>query len=115
MKIGQYSNAKRYYQKAETLVTLIPDDLEQAEINYQFALFSCYLFQPLNTMIYATKAKEIYSKEVGYSRFWCKESKIFENGFSKLAILVLILKKRCVISMEKIYSNGNIISQTLFC
>ncbi|MBG9585490.1 hypothetical protein ABE42_41420 [Bacillus thuringiensis] len=34
-------------------------------------------------------------------RFWCKIFKIFENALPNLVILVLRLKKRCVISMEK--------------
>ncbi|WP_144529572.1 Rap family tetratricopeptide repeat protein [Bacillus mobilis] len=66
MKIGQYSDAKDFYRKAETLLSLIPDELEEAEFNYQFALFNYYLFQPLNTITYGNKAKEIYSKEPGY-------------------------------------------------
>ncbi|MFJ8526851.1 hypothetical protein [Bacillus sp. NPDC094106] len=66
MKIGQYSDARSYYHKAETLLSLIPDELEQAEFNYQYALFNYYLFQPLNTITYGNKAKEIYSKEVEY-------------------------------------------------
>lgn len=40
MKIGQYSDAKDYYRKAETLLSLIPDELEEAEFNYQFALLT---------------------------------------------------------------------------
>ncbi|MFB5094226.1 tetratricopeptide repeat protein [Bacillus cereus] len=66
MKIGQYSDAKHFYHKAETLLSLIPDELEQAEFNYQYALFNYYQFQPLNTITYGNKAKDIYSNEVGY-------------------------------------------------
>ncbi|WP_257147055.1 hypothetical protein [Bacillus cereus] len=45
MKIGQYSATKHFYHKAETLLSLIPDELERAEFNYQYVLFNSYQFQ----------------------------------------------------------------------
>ena len=34
-------------------------------------------------------------------RFWCKNFEVDENGLSNLEILIVLLYKRCVISMEK--------------
>ncbi|OAK26152.1 hypothetical protein A6283_25805 [Bacillus wiedmannii] len=33
--------------------------------------------------------------------FWCKNFEVYENGLSNLEILIVLLYKRCVISMEK--------------
>jgi tetratricopeptide (TPR) repeat protein len=43
MEIGNYNEAKPYYERAEELLAEIPDEAEKAEFNYRVAVFQ-YLF-----------------------------------------------------------------------
>lgn len=60
------NEARDSYEKAEALLKHVPDELEKAEFNYRFANFYLHTYQPLLAIQYAIKAKEIFSKHIGY-------------------------------------------------
>lgn len=64
--ISNNNEAWEYYEKAETLLQHIHDDLEIAEFSYRFANFYLHTYQPLLGIQHVTKAKEIFSKHNGY-------------------------------------------------
>lgn len=64
--ITDYNAAREHYEKAETLLQHIPDDLEKAEFNYRMASFYYHIGEAVLSIKYASSAKEIYSKYAGY-------------------------------------------------
>lgn len=64
--ISNNNEAWEYYEKAETLLQYIHDDLEIAEFSYRFANFYLHTYQPLLAIQHVTKAKEVFSKHNGY-------------------------------------------------
>ncbi|MED0991408.1 hypothetical protein [Bacillus nitratireducens] len=64
--ISNNNEAWENYEKAETLLQHIHDDLEIAEFSYRFANFYLHTYQPLLAIQHVTKAKEIFSKHNGY-------------------------------------------------
>ncbi|HEK9100166.1 tetratricopeptide repeat protein [Bacillus pfraonensis] len=63
--IGEYNLAKEHYEKAESLLKYISDELEHAEFYYKLATFHYHIYQSLLGITYVTKAKEIFSKHSG--------------------------------------------------
>ncbi|KEK26102.1 tetratricopeptide repeat protein [Bacillus gaemokensis] len=61
-----YNEANEYYEKAEKLLKHVPDDIERAEFYYRFSAFFYYTTQPMNTIKYVSKVKEIFLKHTGY-------------------------------------------------
>ncbi|MCI0766825.1 Rap family tetratricopeptide repeat protein [Bacillus sp. TL12] len=61
-----YNDASEYYEKAEKLLKHVPDELERAEFYYRISAFFYYTTQPMNTIKYVNKAKEIFLKHTGY-------------------------------------------------
>ena len=64
--VGNYQLAGKLYKQAENLLTEIPDEVEKAEFYYKFAQYCYYIHQPLLVIQYASKSKEIFSKQFGY-------------------------------------------------
>ncbi|EPZ0458070.1 hypothetical protein [Bacillus cereus group sp. BfR-BA-01489] len=64
--ISNYNKAKEEFEKAEKLLIYALNEVEEAEFNYRFSVFSYHTRQPINTLQYANKAKEIFSKYTGY-------------------------------------------------
>jgi len=65
-KMGVYSDARDYFEKAEQLLQNVPDDIEKAEFNYRIAVFFYHLWKPIDAMNYAVKAQALFSKKKGY-------------------------------------------------
>ncbi|EEM06216.1 response regulator aspartate phosphatase [Bacillus pseudomycoides] len=63
--IGEYTLAKEHYEKAESLLRYISDELEHAEFYYKLATFRYHVYQALLAITHVTKAKEIFSKHDG--------------------------------------------------
>lgn len=63
--ISNYNDASRCYEKAKTLIKYIPDELEYGEFCYRLSAFFYNTRQPMNTIKYVNKAKEIFSKQAG--------------------------------------------------
>ncbi|PFU01575.1 hypothetical protein COK81_02000 [Bacillus thuringiensis] len=61
-----YNEASEYYEKAEKLLKQVPDELEHAEFYYRISAFFYFTTQPMNTIKYINKAKEIFLKHIGY-------------------------------------------------
>lgn len=61
-----YNDACEYYEKAEKLLKHMPDELERAEFYYRVSIFHYHFYQPIKSIEYAIKAKEIFIKHVGY-------------------------------------------------
>ncbi|WP_088293386.1 Rap family tetratricopeptide repeat protein [Bacillus mycoides] len=61
-----YNLASEHYEKAEKLLVNATDDLEQGEFYYRMAIFHYHFYQPIEAIEYATKAKEIFDKKIGY-------------------------------------------------
>ncbi|HDX9579845.1 hypothetical protein M3215_15580 [Bacillus cytotoxicus] len=59
------SEARDHYEKAESLLKDVLDELEKAEFNYRIANFYLHTYQPLEAIKHVMKAREIYSKHVG--------------------------------------------------
>lgn len=64
--IGDYNVAKINYEKAETLLSYIPDKLEQAEFYYKIGAFHYDIYQGLLSIKKVTTAKELFSQHTGY-------------------------------------------------
>lgn len=64
--LGNYKKAKELYEKAETNLKHIPDELEEAEFYVHYAIFYSYTHQPLLAIEHVSKAKGIFSKHIGY-------------------------------------------------
>lgn len=64
--IGNYDEAKKEYEKAESLLKHVPGELEEAEYKYKFAIFNHHTNKPLTAINYANQAKEIFSKYPRY-------------------------------------------------
>ncbi|MGE7884580.1 tetratricopeptide repeat protein [Bacillus sp. NPDC094077] len=64
--LGNYKKAKELYEKAETNLKYIPDELEEAEFYVEYAIFYSYIHQPLMVIEHVSKAKAIFSKHIGY-------------------------------------------------
>ncbi|CAM4407509.1 hypothetical protein BAMA111019_23485 [Bacillus manliponensis] len=58
--------AKEYYEKAEGFLKYVSDQLEQAEFYFKLATFHYDIQQALESIKYATKAKDMYSNYEGY-------------------------------------------------
>ncbi|HDX9591086.1 TPA: tetratricopeptide repeat protein [Bacillus pseudomycoides] len=61
-----YNEASEHFEKAEKLLMYVPDELEKAEFNYRFCIFLYHFYQPIESIQYATKAKEIFANNEGY-------------------------------------------------
>ncbi|MDR4329261.1 Rap family tetratricopeptide repeat protein [Bacillus pseudomycoides] len=61
--IGNYSLAEEHYDKAESLLVLIPDgdDLEKAEFYYNLATFCYHSYQAVLALKHISRAKDIFS------------------------------------------------------
>ncbi|PEV64063.1 MULTISPECIES: Rap family tetratricopeptide repeat protein [Bacillus cereus group] len=66
--IGNYTIAKEHFDKAESLLELVPDVIEKAEFYYKLGAFHYDIYESLNSVKYATKAKEIFEKNENYER-----------------------------------------------
>ncbi|PEA55543.1 hypothetical protein CON64_07220 [Bacillus pseudomycoides] len=64
--ISNYTKAKEEFEQAEKLLMYVPNELELAEFNYRIASFHYQTYQPLVAIQYVTKAKDTFSKHVGY-------------------------------------------------
>lgn len=64
--IGNYTEAKEQFDKAETLLCHISDEIETAEFYYKLGSFYYDTHHSLLAIKYVNKAKAIYSKTVGY-------------------------------------------------
>ncbi|MFI8710099.1 Rap family tetratricopeptide repeat protein [Bacillus sp. NPDC077411] len=64
--VGDYNVAKVNYEKAETLLSYIPDKLEQAEFYYKVGAFHYDIYQGLLSIKKVTEAKELFSQHTGY-------------------------------------------------
>ncbi|EEM13381.1 tetratricopeptide repeat protein [Bacillus pseudomycoides] len=60
--IGSYNLAKEHYEKAESLLVHIPDDLEKAEFYYNLAIFNYHIYQALFAIKYANIANDIFAQ-----------------------------------------------------
>lgn len=60
--LADYNEAKEHFKKAEKLLMYVPDELEKAEFNYRLASFYYQNYKPLPSMLYASKAKDFFSK-----------------------------------------------------
>ncbi|WP_459500831.1 response regulator aspartate phosphatase [Bacillus sp. C1] len=102
--LGNYKKAKEFYEKAEANLKHIPDELEEAEFYAEYAIFYSYIQQPLMVIEHASKAKDIFSKHVGYefkiARCYnvlghaCIQLKQFEHAEMHLTTSIDILQKR---------------------
>ncbi|WP_369900566.1 tetratricopeptide repeat protein [Bacillus manliponensis] len=63
--IGEYTLAKEQYEKAESFLHYIEDELEHAEFYYKLATSHYHVYQALLAITHVTKAKEIFSKYDG--------------------------------------------------
>lgn len=63
--IGEYTLAKEHYEKAESFLNYIEDELEHAEFYYKLATSHYHVYQSLLAITHVTKAKEIFSKYNG--------------------------------------------------
>ncbi len=61
-----YTEASEHFEKAEKLLMYVPDELEKAEFYYRFCIFLYHFYQPIESIQYATKAKEIFTNNEGY-------------------------------------------------
>ncbi|PEP59970.1 MULTISPECIES: response regulator aspartate phosphatase [Bacillus] len=61
-----YTEANEHFEKAEKLLMYVPDELEKAEFYYRFCIFLYHFYQPIESIQYATKAKEIFTNNEGY-------------------------------------------------
>ncbi|CAM4121640.1 histidine kinase [Bacillus manliponensis] len=63
--IGEYTLAKEQYEKAESFLHYVEDELEHAEFYYKLATSHYHVYQSLLAITHVTKAKEIFSKHDG--------------------------------------------------
>ncbi|EJR82577.1 MULTISPECIES: RapH N-terminal domain-containing protein [Bacillus] len=61
-----YNLASEHYEQAKLLLVNNTDNLEHAEFYYRMAIFHYHFYQPIESIEYATKAKEIFDKHTGY-------------------------------------------------
>jgi response regulator aspartate phosphatase F len=66
LMFSDYNEARRQYEEAERLLQYISDELEHAEFNQKFAVFNHHTSRILESIEYAMKAKNIFSKYPGY-------------------------------------------------
>ncbi|EOO11278.1 Rap family tetratricopeptide repeat protein [Bacillus cereus] len=66
--IGNYLIAKEHFEKAETLLELIPDEIEKAEFYYKLGAFHYDIYESLNSVKYTAKAKVIFEQRENYER-----------------------------------------------
>lgn len=66
--IGNYTIAKEHFDKAESLLELVPDEIEKAEFYYKLGAFHYDIYESLNSLKYTTKAKEIFEQHENYER-----------------------------------------------
>ncbi|MEC2691110.1 tetratricopeptide repeat protein [Bacillus cereus] len=66
--IGNYTIAKEHFDKAESLLELVPDEIEKAEFYYKLGAFHYDIYEALNSVKYTAKAKEIFEKHESYER-----------------------------------------------
>lgn len=65
-ELGNFHLAKEHYEKAESFLKYVPDQLEKAEFYYKLATFHYDTQQALVSIKHATKAKDMYSNHDGY-------------------------------------------------
>lgn len=78
--ISNYNDASRCYEKAKTLIKYIPDELEYGEFCYRLSAFFYNTRQPMNTIKYVNKAKEIFFKTIRTRYEYCFISKSFRTN-----------------------------------
>ncbi|WP_243763927.1 Rap family tetratricopeptide repeat protein [Bacillus sp. XF8] len=61
-----YNEAREYYEKAQRLLQYVPDEIGKAEFNYRLASFYYHVGEAVQCIQYTEKAKEVYSKHLGY-------------------------------------------------
>ncbi|MGE6553002.1 Rap family tetratricopeptide repeat protein [Bacillus mycoides] len=66
--IGSYILAKEHFDKAESLLELVPDKIEKAEFYYKLGAFHYDIYESLNSIKYTTKAKELFEQHANYER-----------------------------------------------
>ncbi|MFK4415946.1 response regulator aspartate phosphatase F [Bacillus sp. RC251] len=66
--IGNYAIAKEHFDKAESLLELVPDEIEKAEFYYKLGAFHYDIYESLNSVKYTSKAKEIFEQHENYER-----------------------------------------------
>ncbi|MEH7706444.1 hypothetical protein COF68_28075 [Bacillus toyonensis] len=63
---GNHNLARIHFDKAESLLSTIPDEIEYAEFHYELAVFYCHTHKSILCINHAMKAKDIFSKHMGY-------------------------------------------------
>lgn len=66
--IGNHMIAKENFDKAESLLELIPDEMEKAEFYYKLGAFHFDICETLQSVKYTTKAKELFAQHENYER-----------------------------------------------
>ncbi|KFM95550.1 tetratricopeptide repeat protein [Bacillus clarus] len=64
--IGEYNVAKENYEKAESFLDCIPDELEKAEFQYKVGAFLYDIYQGLLSYKKVTEARKIFAQHTGY-------------------------------------------------
>lgn len=65
-ELGNFHLAKEHYEKAESFLKYVPDQLEKAEFYYKLATFHYDTQQALVSIKHATKVKDMYLNHDGY-------------------------------------------------
>lgn len=63
---GNHNLARIHFDKAESILSTIPDEIEHAEFHYELAVFYCHTHKSILCINYVMKAKDIFSKHMGY-------------------------------------------------
>ncbi|PHF06511.1 hypothetical protein COF84_30135 [Bacillus wiedmannii] len=66
MILTDHNEAQNHYEKAESLLKYVSNEIEQAEFQSKLALFYHNTYEPLLAIRYATTSKDIFSKHQGY-------------------------------------------------
>lgn len=64
--LTNYNEAQKHYEKAESLLKYVPDEIEKAEFQSKLSLFYHNTYKPLLAIRYATTSKDVFSKYQGY-------------------------------------------------
>lgn len=65
-ELGNFHVAKKNYDKAEGILKYIPDELEKAEFYFKLATYHYDVQHAMESIKYATKAKDMYANYEGY-------------------------------------------------
>lgn len=58
--MGNHSLARIHFDKAESLLSTIPDEIEYAEFHYELAVFYCHTHKSILCINHVMKAKDIF-------------------------------------------------------